>query len=135
MTALSVVFLVGIRVWFPVCEVTGDMVMSCHWAGEMLKAMSAAMLIAAVVHMLMPDGKMKSGADLMLCALYAVTFLIPGRIISLCKMAEMNCRSHTELWTGIIMVLLMLTAIADMLFWWSQAGKERHRRKQTEKSE
>ena len=62
--AVSIIFLIGIRVWFPVCEPSGESYMSCHWAGESLGAVSIVIAVLSVVHIFIPDAKIKTGMDI-----------------------------------------------------------------------
>ena len=126
--AVSLVYLLGIRLWFPVCEASENGFMSCHWAGEVLKAMSIVLLLISIIHLVVPDEKVKIGMDIPLCCIYALSFCIPGRIIPLCKMAEMSCRRGTQIWTAVIMIVLLLIAIADIILYSSVFAKQKHSR-------
>ncbi len=130
---ISVLYLIGIRVWFPVCEPMESGFMSCHWAGEMLKGISILLVIMSVVHLLIPDDRIKIGTDITLCAVYVLTFCVPGMIIDLCKMSEMNCRSHTAVLTAVFMVVMMLSAIADIILYASHSNGKKHKRPEMEK--
>ena len=127
--ALSVLLLAGCRSWFAVCPVMSETVMSCHWAGEVLKAVSAVLLILAVIHILIPDEKMKMGMDLTLAAFGILTAFLPGVVINLCMMPEMACRAHTRPWTVVLCVVMAVVALADLLFYGTRLSQSKHRRK------
>lgn len=129
LAAVGLCYLFGIIFWFPVCE-SMEMVMSCHWAGEVLKGLSVLLLVMAVVHLFMPDEKIKLGIDLSLDAAAIFTMLVPGHIISLCKNSEMACRSHTALWTTVFMLLMVAVTVADTVVYLRQLSGKKHQRKQ-----
>lgn len=133
--AVSLLYLLGIRLWFPVCEPMESGFMSCHWAGEALKAVSVVLLTLSVAHAAIADEKIKIGMDISLCGVYAFAFCIPGRIISLCKMAEMSCRSHSQFWTIIFMIALMVIVIADIVLYMTSSSNEKHSRVPADKGE
>lgn len=129
---LAVLFLIGIRMWFPVCEPVESGFMSCHWAGEVLKALSVVILVLCAAHIALADRKVKLGMSVSQLGVYVFAFCVPGRVIPLCKMAEMQCRSHTQLWTIVFMILFMLTSLADIVFHTAAASNEKHTRKKGE---
>ncbi len=131
---VAVLFLTGINLWFPVCEPMESGFMSCHWAGEVLKAISVVFVVISAAHLVIGDGRIKMGMSLSMLGFCALTFCIPGRIVTLCKMAEMDCRSHTQLSTAVFMILLMLISLADIIFWTSKASDENHKRKKEKKA-
>lgn len=131
---LSVLFLIGIKIWFPVCEPMESGFMSCHWAGEVLKAISVLLFILSVIHIFIPDENIKLGLDIGLCGIDVFAFCVPGNIISLCKMAEMNCRSNTAFWTKIFMILFILISVTDILFYLFRQSEKRHKRVKMERS-
>ena len=135
MIVLSALYFAGIRTWFAVCEPMGDSFMSCHWAGEVLKASSVVLLVISVIHLIISDGKIKIGTDISLLCFYVLIFCIPGKIISLCKMEEMSCRKDTQLWTVILMIVLLLAAVGDIIFYLADDSKEKHKRKDLRKEE
>ena len=132
LTLVSVLYLVGIRFWFPVCEVMSDTPMRCHWAGEMLKAASVVLTVLSVLHLFVYDEKIKIGMDAGLAGLSLLMLLIPGRIILLCTNAEMHCRHNTEPWTITFVIVTMLLCAADILFYLYRQNAGRHKRKGTE---
>ena len=126
---LSLVFLIGVRSWFRVCPVMSDMVMSCHWAGEVLKALSIVMLVISLIHIFIPDEKMKMGMDIPFLCVLIMTIFIPGGVISLCQKAEMQCRSVSQPWSVVIMIVLIIVSVIDLIIYASAISKSRHQRK------
>lgn len=128
MLIAAAVFTIGIRSWFSVCEV-GEMVMSCHWAGEVLKALSLILLVLAVIHIVMPDLKMMIGMDVAYIFICLVAAFIPGSIISLCGNLEMQCQTAARPWSLILSIALGIFALLDIILCGSAISKEKHSRK------
>ena len=125
----SSLYFIGIKNWFPVCKGSGDMVMSCHWAGEVLSALSVLLIVLSFIHMLIPDEKIKSGMDIAFAGIAVLSVMIPGNIVSLCKSSEMMCRNGTSVWTMIFMIMLCLIAAADLFIYLQSASGQKHKRK------
>ncbi len=131
--ALSIIYLVGIKLWFPVCGVSGDMVMSCHWAGEVLSALSVLLVILSLIHMVIPDERIKAGIDISGAGIAVLSMIIPGNIITLCKNSEMPCRANTSLWTIIFMVIICVIICVDIFVYLQMQSGKKHRRNIAEK--
>lgn len=130
----SVLYCIGIKYWFPVCGISGDMVMSCHWAGEVLTALSVLLMVISAVHIVIPDEKIKIGVDISLAGIAVLTLMIPGNIISLCKSSEMSCRANTSLWTIIFMVIICVIVCVDGFMYLQMQSGKKHSRNHAEKS-
>ena len=128
LAAAAILFFIGIRAWFPVCAATEEHVMSCHWAGETLKAVSLLNLVLAVVHFALPEASGKLGMDVALLGLAVLTACVPGRVIGLCQSAEMHCRALTQPWTVAFGIAQCLLALADGACYLSLRARERHHR-------
>ena len=126
---LSILFMIGIRVWFPVCEVMGDTTMPCH--GEMLKALSILFLTLSLAHAVIPNGAAKIGVDVSLTGLSVLTLNIPGNIIRTCGNADMACRKSTHPWTIAFCVVMIVLVLADCVLYFSLCSKEKHKRRKT----
>ena len=129
MAILSLVFLIGIRSWFSVCPVMSDMVMSCHWAGEVLKALSIVLFAISLIHIFIPDEKIKMGMDILFLCVLIMTIFIPGGVISLCQNADMQCRSVSQPWSIVLMIVLIIVSVIDLIICSSAISKSRHQRK------
>ena len=125
---LSLLYLIGIRVWFPVCPVMSEMIMSCHWAGAMLKALSVLLFVLSVVHMLVPDWKIQLGMDLAMLGAAALTACVPGGVIRLCADAGMACRHNTQPWNLAFCAAMLLALLADLFFLRARIAQDAHRR-------
>ena len=128
--AAACLFAVGLRLWFPVCGgMAGSTVaMSCHWAGEALKAVSVLLAALCVIHLLTPDGKMKAGMDVALAGLAVLTMLLPGNVIHICAGAEMACRAKTLPSALAFGAVLLLLAQADLFWYLTRGAAAKHRR-------
>lgn len=127
--ACSVLYFVGIRYWFPVCRASGDMVMTCHWAGEVLSALSLLFVIISAVHIVIPDEKLKAGMDITSAGVAVFAVMVPGNIISLCKSSEMMCRNGTSMWTTVFMVSFIVIAAMDAFIYLQTVSGEKHKRR------
>ena len=58
---INLAYAIGIRRMFPVCEIMGETIMNCHWAGEVEKALGIVFIVLGAAHLLIPDGRVKSG--------------------------------------------------------------------------
>ena len=128
LTVLSVLFMIGIRVWFPVCEVTGENIMPCHWAGEMLKALSVLFLVLCILHIIIPGSEVKIGIDVSLAGLFILALNIPGNIIRICAHEDMACRSLAKPMTALFCILMTVLAFLDIIFYLSLRSNEKHKR-------
>lgn len=130
----SVLYSIGIKYWFPVCGMSGDMVMSCHWAGEVLSALSVLLVIISLIHMVIPDERIKAGIDISGAGIAVLSMIIPGNIISLCKSSEMQCRANTSLWTIIFMAIICVIVCVDVFIYLQMQSGKKHSRNNAEKS-
>lgn len=128
LTALSVLFMIGIRAWFPVCEVTGENIMPCHWAGEVMKAVSILILVLSILHIIIPNYDVKLGMDISLAGLFILAVNIPGNIISLCKNVDMACQKAMRPAALIFFIVMTVIVFSDIIFYLSLRSNEKHRR-------
>lgn len=128
---IPLVIVIGVNTWFQTCGPKDDgSYMACHWAGRAICAAAVMALVLAVLRLVMKDSMVKAGLDMGLAASGILMMLIPGRVISLCMMEDMMCRSHTQPWTMGLAALLTVAAIADLFIIYSGASADRHRRYQ-----
>ncbi len=132
---VSVLFLIGIYFWFPVCDAMGDKIMSCHWAGEVMKGVCILFAALCTLHIFMPDGMVKTGMDTALIGLSVLSVCVPGNIISLCGNSEMSCRKYTQPWVIVFCIAMILFALADIVFYLSARSKDKHKRSKAGSSE
>lgn len=130
LVVLTVLYSIGIRWWFPVCQATEEKVMSCHWAGRTLEGLSWLLLVLAVLHLILPDEKIKAGMAAAFSAVAVFTMMVPGTIISLCGSSEMPCRSGTALMTTLFMAAICLTNLVDVFLYLQIVSGKKHKRKE-----
>ena len=124
----AVIAVIGSRTWFTACPVSTDMIMSCHWAGQMVQTLSLALLVMTVIHVLLPDLKMKAGADIGIACLCVILICVPGVIIGLCQDPGMACRAHMRPWSIGLGAAVLVIALADMIFCYSRLNQQKHHR-------
>ena len=97
MLLASMFFLIGINCWFSACGPKSDgTYMTCHYAENMIVALSAVLFAASFVHLILPDIKVKIGMDLVIIPLCAVTAAVPSTLIKLCAYDAMVCNSKMK---------------------------------------
>ena len=88
--------------------------MSCHWAGQSLRGLAALLLIFALIRLLVKNTGIRMGMDLATIPTALLAALLPGRLISLCMMADMACRSVMRPTVLVFSALLILLAGIDL---------------------
>ena len=112
---LALAFFLGLLFAFGHCGPKEDGGwMSCHWAGQALKGVTAAMLVIALLHLLPGRAELKRGLDLAMVPL-ALLALLPGRLIGLCMMASMRCHSVMAPAVTVFSVLILGLSLLDFL--------------------
>ena len=112
---LGLVFFVGILTVFQPCGPREDgSWMSCHWAGRALAGVAGTMLLLAAFRLAVKP-EVKRGLDLALLVLCALAALLPGRLIALCAMPDMRCRTLMAPCAVVFPVLTALTALLDLI--------------------
>lgn len=113
---LSLAFFLGLLTVFSPCGSKEDGGwMTCHWAGQALKGVSGVMLVIALLHLLPGRSELKRGLDLALVPLSVLALLLPGRLIGLCMMAQMRCRSVMTPAVTVFAVLLAVVSVLDLV--------------------
>ena len=113
---LALAFFLGLLFAFGPCGPKEDGGwMSCHWAGQALKGVTAAMLVIALLHLLPGRAELKRGLDLAMVPLALLALLLPGRLIGLCMMASMRCHSVMAPAVTVFSVLILGLSLLDFL--------------------
>ena len=113
---LALAFFLGLLFVFGPCGPKEDGGwMTCHWAGQALRGLAGALLVIALLHLLLGRAELKMGLDLATLPLSVLALLLPGRLISLCTMASMQCRSVMRPAVTVFAVLLMIVSALDLL--------------------
>ncbi len=125
----AALYMAGIRYWFPVCMPMENGFMSCHWAGEVLKALSILILVFSLIHIFMPDIRIKAGMNAVLAGISVLMPLIPGKIISVCGNEMMKCRQGTSTWTLVFAAVFVLILVIDTVLGAASLSSEKHKRR------
>ena len=113
---LALTFFLGLLFVFGPCGPKEDGGwMTCHWAGQALRGLAGALLVIALLHLLPGRAELKMGLDLATLPLSVLALLLPGRLIGLCTMASMQCRSIMRPAVTVFAVLLIIVSALDLL--------------------
>ena len=109
--ALNLLFFVGMQTVFLPCEMRPDgSWMSCHWAGQALTGIAAALSAIALMHLVIPRAQVKMGLALAMIPLSVLALVLPDHLIDLCMMETMRC--HTVMTPAVTVLSLVNIMIA-----------------------
>ena len=112
---LNLIFFIGIQTVFAPCEAHPDgSWMTCHWAGQALIGIAAALLAIAVMHLVIPRTQVKIGLSLAVIPVSVLAFAVPDHLIDLCMMETMHCHTVMEPAVTVLSLLNVLLAAADI---------------------
>ena len=94
--------------------------MTCHWAGQAVRGLAALLLVFALIRLIIKNTGVRMGMDLASIPTALLAALLPGRLISLCMMADMPCRSVMRPTVLVFSVLLILLASFDLARNWKK---------------
>ena len=115
LVVLNLIFFVGIQTVFAPCEARPDgSWMTCHWAGQALIGIAAALLAIAVMHLVIPRAQVKIGLSLAVIPVSVLAFAVPDHLIDLCMMETMHCHTVMEPAVTILSLLNVLLVAADI---------------------
>ena len=115
LVVLNLIFFVGIQTVFAPCEARPDgSWMTCHWAGQALIGIAAALLAIAVMHLVIPRTQVKIGLSLAVIPVSVLAFAVPDHLIDLCMMETMHCHTVMEPAVTLLSLLNVLLAAADI---------------------
>ena len=115
MVVLNLIFFVGIQTVFAPCEAHPDgSWMTCHWAGQALMGIAAALLAIAVMHLVIPRAQVKLGLALAMIPISVLALVLPDHLIDLCMMETMRCHTVMEPAVTVLSLLNIMTAGADI---------------------
>ena len=113
--ALNASFFIGIQTVFSPCEPRPDGTwMTCHWAGQALMGIAAALLAIAVMHLVIPRAQVKLGLALAMIPISVLALVLPDHLIDLCMMETMHCHTVMEPAVTVLSLLNVLLAAADI---------------------
>ena len=112
---LNLIFFVGIQTVFAPCEARPDgSWMTCHWAGQALIGIAAALLAIAVMHLVIPRTQVKIGLSLAVIPVSVLAFAVPDHLIDLCMMETMHCHTVMQPAVTALSLLNIMLVLADI---------------------
>ena len=115
-------FLAGLLTAFAPCAAKEDgSFMTCHWAGSAVAGLAAVLCVMSVIRLAARDHRVRIGLDLAVIPTALLAAMTPGKLIGLCMMADMRCRSVMRPATLIFSVLILVLAGIDLVY----NGKEK----------
>ena len=112
---LNLIFFVGIQTVFAPCEAHPDgSWMTCHWAGQALMGIAAALTVIAVMHLVIPRAQVKMGLALAMIPVSVLALVLPDHLIGLCMMETMHCHTVMTPAVTVLSLLNIMTAGADI---------------------
>ncbi|MBP3902514.1 MAG: DUF4418 family protein [Blautia sp.] len=113
---LSIIFLVGLMTFAGACGPKEDgSFMTCHWAGQAVKALAVLLLITSIVRLAIRDRGTKKGLSIAIVLTAITAAVVPGILINLCMMNTMHCHAVMRPFIIVMAVLLAATAIFDII--------------------
>mgnify|MGYP000867039537 FL=1 len=112
---LNLIFFVGIQTVFAPCEARPDgSWMTCHWAGQALIGIAAALLAIAVMHLVIPRAQVKLGLALAMIPISVLALVLPDHLIDLCMMETMHCHTVMQPAVTALSLLNIMLVLADI---------------------
>ena len=84
--------------------------MTCHWAGQAVLGVSVLICILALICLILPDAKVKTGLSIGIIGAAALNALLPGFLIQTCLMESMRCNSVMR--PGVMVASAVVAALA-----------------------
>ena len=121
--AVSVLLFVGILTFFKPCGPTEEgKWMNCHWAGQTVTVLAAALLALGVLRLPVRPA-VRIGIDIAVIVISAAAIFVPGRLIPLCMMPQMRCRADMTPCVTVLSVLTIIAAAVDLVL---KTRKKKH---------
>ena len=115
LVVLNLIFFIGIQTVFAPCEARPDgSWMTCHWAGQALMGIAAALLAIAVMHLVIPRAQVKIDLSLAMIPVSVLAFAVPDHLIDLCMMETMHCHTMMEPAVTVFSLLNLMLALVDV---------------------
>ena len=112
---ISIILVVGVFTLFKACGLHEGKAMACHWAENTVKALGIVFIFLSAIRLILKEDGVKKGIALAFVPLSVLTFLIPGKIISLCMMDTMRCQTSFKPFVIVLSVILALISLADVV--------------------
>lgn len=107
---LGVLIAVGPMSLFPVCEVTPEKTMKCHWTAQMELGVGLVITLTGLLTVLSNDVKVRQGLAMAAAPMGLLAVLAPTVLIGVCANAHMGCAALTRPVLVILGVVVMLVS-------------------------
>lgn len=108
-TILSAGLFVGSFTFLNTCGPKDDgSFMTCHYAGNVIKALSLVILIQAVLA-LINFKNTRAGLNISNLLVSVVCLLVPGHLVATCMMNDMRCNLYTK--PGVTVICIIIAAV------------------------
>lgn len=112
---LSVIFFIGSKTFFKACDpMENGNWMSCHWANQAITGLAAVLSVIAIIHLFLPNAKLKAGLGISVIPICILTAILPGNLINLCMMNTMRCHAVMQSATIAFSVVILIAAALDV---------------------
>ncbi|MBQ5316664.1 MAG: DUF4418 family protein [Oscillospiraceae bacterium] len=117
LVVVTALFFVGSLFVFGPCGPKEDgSYMTCHWAGNAVSGIAAVMTVTALIHLFVPDDRIKAGLSISVVPTAVLAALIPGRLIGLCMMNDMRCHSVMTPAVMVFSAVIVIAAVVDAVY-------------------
>ena len=89
--------------------------MKCQWAWRASVALAFNTAFINLFHLIISKKEVKIGLSIAALGISITSLLIPEKIIGLCMMDTMRCHTHTKGGIYVFSVLILITAVADIV--------------------
>ena len=114
---------IGAFTFLKACGAHDGKFMACHWAQNAVILAGIVLTVLALVRIVFPDEKIKTGLSIGVFALSVSVIFIPGTVIDLCMMESMACRSTFKPAVIVVSAVLAVIALADVIAGFVKAKK------------
>ena len=112
---LSAALFAGVLTVFAPCGAKEDGGwMTCHWAGNAVAGVAAVLTALAIMRLFVKDTKARLGLSAAMITAALLSALFPGRLISLCMMPSMRCRTVMSPAVTVLSILIIAAASIDI---------------------
>ena len=121
---LSLVIAVGSVSFLSPCIHEDGSFGACHWAGQAMLGIGCLLSLISAIALLVRNGQVRTGLYLAALLTGILGALVPGTLISLCRMSTMRCRAVMQPAMILLCAGIMLSAAAGLLTERRQSGKK-----------
>ena len=112
----GLILCLGSKLIFTACEVGEDMIMSCHWAEQMMAALGCLIALEGLAMTIFGE-KARFGGSIATLLTAILAFVTPGGLINLCKMADMHCNMMLRPFAIVMSVLIAIVSVVNIVLY------------------